>query len=296
MINNLPIELIIKILHYSYPYQNCDLYWFHSLSTVCKKWKSILYSKWIYYDIIQLGKYPVDDKSSLSLVDLIQTTYGFTQYYCIEQNYDSRILDIFGDDYINIITKLPVYYNLPFDIIEFPDNLMCDAYSHIYQYFLNHTSPIQRGITTNNIHYISFRIYDSYTKKKKIEFLFHEKKETYFDPIRNRFINVYPEWSFSATNKNETQYLGDLGIRVKKEVFKQDNIISYLWGKSLDIINLDYIKRLIKREYCGYIVPKCYLRKNSNPSSIIQFYVESDENFNRIDEDIFLTGPLVYLE
>ena len=295
-LDQLPNELLLLIITFAYPYKTCDLFWFYSLCRISKKWYSIINSHYLYHSIIKLGNYPINSYEIQSIEDIQQITNEITQHYCIEKNYDSRILDLFNEDCVNNITKIPVFYNLPFEIIESPEKLYDNSNIKILNNLLNHSSPLLRGITNTKIHFLSFRIYDSSTKKKKIEFLFQDKKEPYFDTIRNRFMNIYPEWSFSATNKSEIQYLGDLGLRIKKEIFEKDNIASYLWGKPLDIVSLDYIKRLIIKENCGYIVPKTYIIKNNSPQSIIEFYVECDDMFNRIDEEILLTEPLVYLD
>ena len=108
-------------------------------------------------------------------------------------------------------------------------------------------------------------------------------------------MNVYPQWNFSSNNKNEIQYLGDTGLRIKKEICLDNGYSSYIFGKSLDVVNLDYISRLIRKEPCGLIIPKTITERNTSPPTKICFFVETDEIFNRIDEENSLTTPLIYL-
>lgn len=292
---DIPNEVLYKILSFVYPYKSCNLAHFYSLKGVCKLWYSIFSSIWLYAKINKNGMYNLDINKYSSLTQLQQELSLATQNNTIEKYYDSRLLHIFGDDTINKFTKLPFIYKFPEELLEYPEKMHTKKYKKVYSYLMNHPSPVQRGLTVHTIHFLSFRIFNSYTNKTKIEFLFYEKKEPYFNRFSNSFHNVYPEWTFSSTNKNEIQYLGDLGLRIKKEIYPEQEIASYLWGKPMDDISFDYVKRLLLRLKCGIIVPQTILKRSSVPYSEIQFYVECDRNLNRIDETNELTDPLVYL-
>ena len=295
IIHSLPIEILYKIIAHSYPYHNCDLYNFYQLRGVCRLWKNIIDQKWIYSLINKQGNYNILLQQEHDIITIQNRIHDMTQLDTIEKYYDSRIMQIFGDNSINKITKLPVLYGLKQEILEYSDIFLMKKYEKVYNYLMNHSSPICRGITNKNVHFLSFRIYNSIDNTTHIEFLYHDKKRAYFDHIRNQFMNVYPQWNFSSNNKNEIQYLGDTGLRIKKEICLDNGYSSYIFGKSLDDINLDYITRLIRKEHCGLIIPKTITERNTSPPTKICFYVETDENLNRIDEENSLTAPLVYL-
>lgn len=294
-IDDIPNELLFEILAFAYPYKTCNLAEYYSLNCVCKLWNYIFNTMWLYNKINKKGNYGLIINQYSSLSQLQQELCLSTQHNTIEKYYDSRLLQIFDDDSVNKITKLPYIHNFPNELLEYPERIYTKNYTNEYSNIMDHTSPIRRGLTSNGIHFLSFRIFNSYTNNTKIEFLFHEKKEPYFNIISNSFHNVYPEWTFSSSNKNEIQYLGDLGVRIKKEVYPLQSIASYLWGKSMDEVSFDYVKRLLLGLNCGIIVPRTILKRSSNPPSEIKIYVECDKNFNRIDEENSLTVPLVYL-
>ena len=294
-IHSLPIELLYKIIAHSYSYHNCDLYNFYKLRSVCHLWKSIIDQKWIYSLINKMGNYHILFQQGLDIITIQNRIHNMTQLHTIEKYYDSRIIQIFGDNAINKITKLPVLYGLKQEILEYSDIFLMKEYEKMYNYLMNHSSPICRGITNKNVHFLSFRIYNSIDNTTHIEFLYHDKKRPYFDHIRNQFMNVYPQWNFSSNNKNEIQYLGDTGLRIKKEICLDNGYSSYIFDKSLDVVNLDYISRLIRKEPCGLIISKTITERNTSPPTKICFFVETDEIFNRIDEENSLTAPLIYL-
>lgn len=294
-INNLPNELLYKIIAYSYPYKTCDLHNFYQLRIICHLWKKIIEDRWLYSHINSIGNYKLPTLQEDTIITIQNRIHDMTQLHTIEKYYDSRIMQFFGDNAINKITKLPVLYGLNQEILEYSDILLTTKYKQLYNCLMTHSSSICRGITNKNIHFMSFRIYNSIENTTHIEFLFHDKREPYFDHIRNCFMNIYPQWIFSSNNKNEIHYLGDTGLRIKKEICLDNGYSSYIFGKSLDVVNLDYISRLIRKEPCGLIIPKIILERNTNPPTQLCIYVETDENINRIDEETPLTAPLVYL-
>jgi hypothetical protein len=296
IISYIPNELLFKIIAFAYPYKSCNVAEYYSLKCVCKLWNYIFTSFWLYNKIIEMGNYTLLINEYSNLQQLQQELCLFTQHNTIEKYYDYRLLQIFDDDSVNKYTKMPYIHNFPDELLEYPEKMYTEEYTNEYSNIMRHSSPIQRGFTSEGIHFLSFRIFNSCTNEIKIEFLFYEKKEPYFNRISNRFHNVYPEWTFSSTNNNEIQYLGDLGLRIKKELYSNQEISSYLWGKSMDEISFDYVKRLLLGLKCGIIVPQTVLKRGNNPPSEIQFYVECDRNFNRIDETNTLTDPLVYLK
>lgn len=294
-IQDLPIEILYKILAHSYPYKTCDLYNFYQLRCVCHLWKDIIDEKWLYFLINKMGNYQIPPTEENNIIGIRNKIYDMTQLDTIEKYYDSRILEIFGEDSINKITKIPVLYGLNHEILEYTDMLLLKKYEDMYFHLMNHSSPICRGISNKNIHFMSFRIYNSIEKTTHIEFLFHDKRKPYFDHIHNQFMNVYPQWNFSSNNKNEIHYLGDTGLRIKKEICLDNGHSSYIFGKELDPVNIDYITRLIRKDLCGVIIPQTVLIRNTTPPTEVQFYVETNQSFNRIDEETPLTAPLVYL-
>lgn len=293
-IYNLPHELLCKIIAHSYPYKTCDLYNFYQLRSVCHLWKDIIDEKWLYLLINKIGNYQIPPTEENDIIGIRNTIHDMTQLKTIEKNYDARILEIFGEDSINKITKLPVIYGLNQEILYYLDMLPI-KYNNLYDSLMTRSEPICRGITDKNIHFMSFRIYNSIEKTTHIEFLFHDKRKPYFDHIRNQFMNVYPQWNFSSNNKNEIHYLGDTGLRIKKEICLDNGHSSYIFGKELDAVNIDYITRLIRKDVCGVIIPQTVLIRNTTPPTEVRFYVETNESFNRIDEVTPLIASLVYL-
>ena len=296
-IHSLPIEILYKILAHSYPYKTCDLYNFYQLRSVCRLWKNIIDEKWLYSLINKMGNYQIlftEDNTIHDITTIQSRIHDMTQFKTIEKNYDSRLLEIFGEDSINKITKIPVIYGLKQEILDYPEMLPIN-YNNLYDSLTTRSESICRGITDRNIHFMSFRIYNSIENTTHIEFLFHDKKKPYFDHIRNQFINAYPQWNFSSNNRNEIHYLGDTGLRIKKEICLDNGHSSYIFGKELDAVNIDYITRLIRKDLCGLIIPQTILTRKTTPPTEIRLYVETNEFFNRIDEETPLTAPLVYL-
>ena len=128
IIHNLPIEILYKIIAHSYPYHNCDLYNFYQLRGVCRLWKNIIDQKWIYSLINKMGNYNILLQQEYDIITIQNRIHDMTQLDTIEKYYDSRIMQIFGDNSINKITKLPVLYGLKQEILEYSDIFLMKKY------------------------------------------------------------------------------------------------------------------------------------------------------------------------
>ena len=93
-IHNLPVELLYKILAYSYPYTTCDLYRFYELRRVCHLWKEILDQKWLYLLINTIGNYNILHSLENDSILIKNRIHEYTQLNTIETNNNIKRIDL----------------------------------------------------------------------------------------------------------------------------------------------------------------------------------------------------------
>ena len=243
-VNDLPNELLDKILVHLLPDKSCDIEEFKNYFLVNKLWCKILNSNTI------LSAFSQKNKLYKQYTNEKFTYYSLINRLCIENlifKINPLFLTIFT--YSNII-KLP--------FCKFTNSKCIDGLCHLkdsgYCYRKNHsifkyiTHPIMRGIDDLGRIYILFCYKNINTKQYHYEFIYHKSiNEDIFLTFSGQYNKTY------------------IGMISENKEYDPD----YIYEREINIFSFRYMKKLIYSTKCGVPVY----------NNEIQTFNESDTEF-----------------
>lgn len=227
--NNLPIELLTKILLNLLPDESCDIVSFKNYFLVNKLWKYIFNQ--YYFRVMyskKLGIYNFFKKKYNSSF-ILNNIFNYTSLINIDcynklfLTYNPDLLNIIG---YNTIINIPVCKFKKSCCIENLCKTKCYFKHHnIFKYL---TNPLMRGIDDLKRHYLVFLYKDLTTNKLNYEFIYHK-------------VNNKQEYITFAGKLNKT-YIGMLSSNIPDD---------HLFYRELNRESYMYMKKLVNNEYCG---------------------------------------------
>jgi hypothetical protein len=243
-INNLPDELLDKILKHVLPDKSCNIEEFKNYFLVNKVWCKILNSNTMLCAFSQKNNLYKQYKNE------IFTYLSLINRLCID-----KLIFKINPVFLTIMSMYDII-NLPF--CKFTNSKCIDGLCHLDKscdcYFNHHniynyiTNPIMRGLDDLGRIYILFCYKNTETNIYNYEFIYHK--------------TINDEIFLTYSGEYKKTYIGMMS----------DNKIAdpdYIFERELNIYSHNYMRKLINNEGCG--VPLY--------DSSTQTFVESDDSF-----------------
>lgn len=235
---NLPDEILLKIICYNLPIIYCNISDFLKYRLVSKHWKKLV-------DDIETSNQYMNNifkcKNSKIVYrnkyfNNLKLLYELDCYYNIVKHYNKFFLDLLSLDFIR---TLPICY---FKNSRCLDN-MCsqecyENHHNLNKYVKDIDNGIMRGIDDKGRHYILIFYVNLTTNEILYEFLYHKNEK------KNRFDMVTSTGIF---NKN---YIG-------LNSFNYLLLYNYEYYKELSCDSYSYLIRLLKNMPCGVMKYNC---------------------------------------